>query len=75
LAAVATASATDTDALSTALLVLGREGWTQIIRARPGLRALLVTRAGARLERLAHGLDAATPAERRPRLERRGERD
>ncbi|MCX8089905.1 MAG: FAD:protein FMN transferase [Verrucomicrobiae bacterium] len=56
LAAVALDSATETDALSTALLVLGRAGWTRLTGGRPGLRALLVSRQGPRLETLARGL-------------------
>jgi len=42
LAVVVTGSATETDALSTALLTLGPEGIDQISKLRPGLRALVV---------------------------------
>ena len=47
LAAVALPSATETDALSTALLVAGRRGGGRIGRLRPGMRTLLVMRAGS----------------------------
>jgi thiamine biosynthesis lipoprotein len=43
LAAVVLPSAMETDALSTALLVLGEPGDEQLVRLRPGLRSLLVT--------------------------------
>jgi thiamine biosynthesis lipoprotein len=45
-------SATETDALSTALLVLGAEGHEVLARLRPGMRTVLVTAAdeGARTE-------------------------
>ncbi len=42
LAAVVLPSATETDALSTALLTLGREGQKRISEFRPGIRTLLV---------------------------------
>jgi len=49
LSAVVLASATETDALSTALLTLGRAGLDRLAGLRPGLRALVVSReAGAR---------------------------
>jgi thiamine biosynthesis lipoprotein len=48
LAAVALPSATETDALSTALLVAGRQGGGRIGRLRPGMRTLLVMRGGSR---------------------------
>jgi thiamine biosynthesis lipoprotein len=48
LAAVALPSATETDALSTALLVAGRQGGGRIERLRPGMRTLLVMRGGSR---------------------------
>ena len=47
LAAVALPSATETDALSTALLVAGRQGGRRIERLRPAMRTLLMMRAGA----------------------------
>ena len=42
LAAVALPSATETDALSTALLVVGPEGHEKIAQLRPGMRTLIV---------------------------------
>jgi thiamine biosynthesis lipoprotein len=48
LAAVALPSATETDALSTALLVAGRRGGRRIERLRPGMRTLLLMRDGSR---------------------------
>jgi thiamine biosynthesis lipoprotein len=52
LAAVVLPSATETDALSTALLVLGPEGHERIASLRPGLKTLLVaaTEDGFRVE-------------------------
>lgn len=46
LSAVVTPSATDTDALSTALLTLGPEGHERIAALRPELRALVVAESG-----------------------------
>ncbi len=46
LAAVVLSSATETDALSTALLTSGIEGHQQIAKLRPGMRTLLVTGSG-----------------------------
>lgn len=43
LAAVVLPSATETDALSTALLTLGREGHDSLAKLRPGMRTLLVS--------------------------------
>jgi thiamine biosynthesis lipoprotein len=43
LAAVGLASATETDALSTALLTLGREGHESLGKLRPGMRTLLIS--------------------------------
>lgn len=45
LAAVVSPSATETDALSTALLVTGAEGHDSIAELRPGLRTLLASQA------------------------------
>ncbi len=45
LAAVVLPSATETDAISTALLTLGCAGHDQISRLRPGMRTLVVARA------------------------------
>ena len=46
LAAIVLPAATETDALSTALLTLGSAGLQRLTGARPGLQALLVTQAG-----------------------------
>jgi thiamine biosynthesis lipoprotein len=43
LAAVVLPSATETDALSTALLTLGREGQKSLAQLRPGIRTLLIS--------------------------------
>jgi thiamine biosynthesis lipoprotein len=45
LAAVVLPSATESDALSTALLTLGPEGFDQILEIRPGMKALVLSRA------------------------------
>jgi thiamine biosynthesis lipoprotein ApbE len=50
LAAVALPSATETDALSTALLILGKEGHAKIARLRPGIRTWVVMEDGFRVE-------------------------
>jgi thiamine biosynthesis lipoprotein len=47
LAAVILPSATESDALSTALLTVGPEGHDQIVRLRPGIRTLVVAEAGS----------------------------
>ena len=47
LAAVTLPSATETDALSTALLTLGAQGHEQIARLRSGMRTLLVVESGS----------------------------
>jgi thiamine biosynthesis lipoprotein len=56
LSAVVLPSATETDALSTALLTLGHEGHDQIARLRPGMRTLVVSDSGGRLECKARGI-------------------
>ncbi len=56
LAAVVLPSATETDALSTALLTLGPAGHDRIARLRPGMKTLLLTRAGAELQFETRGL-------------------
>ena len=65
LAAVVLPSATEADALSTALLTLGPEGFERIVRLRPGLRALLLPVGSgpedARL--LTRGLEPARPVQ------------
>ncbi len=57
LAAVVLPSATETDALSTALLTLGRAGHEQIAALRPGMRTLLVSESGGRLSVGAKGIE------------------
>jgi FAD:protein FMN transferase len=57
LAAVVLPSATETDALSTALLTLGRAGHDRIARLRPGMRTLVVSEAGGRTSVEAKGID------------------
>jgi FAD:protein FMN transferase len=63
LAAVTLPSATETDALSTALLTLGANGHDQIANLRPGMRTLLVvdseTDKGFRVE--ARGITVKSP--------------
>ena len=56
LAAVALPSATETDALSTALLVLGSAGHERIGSLRPGMRTLVVSESGGRLSVEAKGM-------------------
>ena len=56
LAAVVLPSATETDALSTALLILGRAGRGQIAGLRPGMRTLVVSEAGGKLGVEAKGI-------------------
>jgi len=50
LAAVMLPSATETDALSTALLTRGTQGHDEIAALRPGMRTLLVSEAGGHLQ-------------------------
>lgn len=49
MAAVVLPSATETDALSTALMTLGRAGHSRIAALRPGLRSFLAWREGGQL--------------------------
>jgi len=56
LAALTTASATESDALSTGLLVLGEAGQAHMRSLRPGLRSLLVAETGAGLKICRGGL-------------------
>jgi FAD:protein FMN transferase len=60
LAAVVLPSATESDAFSTALLTLGPAGHERVAGLRPGMRTLLVTRAGSQLQIEARGI--AVPA-------------
>jgi thiamine biosynthesis lipoprotein len=59
LAAVVLPSVTETDALSTALLVAGETGFDQITGLRPGLRALLLREKDAegRFQVKSHGIE------------------
>jgi thiamine biosynthesis lipoprotein len=59
LAAVVLPSATETDALSTALLVLGLEGHDAIARLRPGMRTLVMASAEQGYRAEARGLTLA----------------
>ena len=62
LAAVVLGSATETDALSTALLTLGRAGLDGMAKLRPGLRALVVSRETGKPSVARHGFpDSAGP--------------
>ena len=56
LAAVALPSATETDALSTALLTLGDTGRTTVSRFRPGARMLVMSRGQENLQITATGI-------------------
>ena len=56
LAAVVLPSATETDALSTALLTLGSAGHERIASLRPGMRTLLVSESGGQLSVEAKGI-------------------
>ena len=56
LAAVVLPSATETDALSTALLTLGSAGHEHIASLRPGMRTLVVSESGGQLSVEAKGI-------------------
>ena len=55
LSAVTLPSATETDALSTALLTLGHEGYNRILPLRPGMRALIAAESDGQLLTYAYG--------------------
>ena len=57
LSAVVLPSATDTDALSTALLIRGVEGHEEIAKLRPGMKTLLVIEFEGRLRLQSKGID------------------
>ena len=57
LAAVVLPSATETDALSTALLTLGAAGHDAIARLRPSMRTLVVSESGGQLQVEAKGIE------------------
>ena len=59
LAAVVLPSATETDALSTALLTVGREGLERIASLRPGMKTLVVRESGGKLSVDARGIAVA----------------
>jgi len=59
LAAVILPSATETDALSTALLTVGREGHERITNLRPGMKTLVVSESGEKLDIEARGITLA----------------
>lgn len=61
LAAVATSSATESDALSTALITLGLGGQETISRLRPDVRTLLVAKTAAGLRTVSHGIALNEP--------------
>ena len=56
LAAVVLPSATETDALSTALLTLGAAGHDAIASLRPSMRTLVVSESGGKLSVEAKGI-------------------
>jgi thiamine biosynthesis lipoprotein len=66
LTAVVLPSATETDALSTALLVLGAAGQETLAGLRPGLRALVVSESGGRLSVAARGITPRALAGQNP---------
>jgi len=62
-AAVVLPDATETDALSTALLVLGQEGHDSISSLRTGMRSLVVAESAAGIVSSARGMVLRTPRE------------
>ncbi len=64
LAAVISPAATETDALSTALLTLGASGHEKISSLRNGMRTLLVTRAASGFHVEARGINVAAEVTR-----------
>ena len=63
LAAVILPSATETDALSTALLTLGQSGHERIASLRPGMRTLVVSHAGGGRNVEAKGIQLRSAAQ------------
>ena len=57
LSAVVLPSATETDALSTALLTLGLQGYNQVCPIRPGMRALVAAESDGQLVTKANGFE------------------
>ncbi len=70
LAAVVSPSATESDALSTALITVGLAGRETIARLRPGLRSLVVAQSGAELQVAAQGI--AVDSASLPQVRERG---
>lgn len=66
LAAVVLPSATETDALSTALLTLGSAGHVTISALRPGMRTLVISECGGKLSVAARGITTRPPAGQNP---------
>ena len=64
MAAVVLPSATETDALSTALLVLGREGHRKIAGLRPGMKTLVAAEEAGQLRVEANGIALESPKAR-----------
>ena len=67
LAAVVLPSATETDALSTALLTVGAAGHDAIAGLRPGMRTLVVSESGGQLQRRSQGHRGAVGGRNWPR--------
>jgi len=65
LSAIVLPSATETDALSTALLTLGAGGLPKIVGLRPGARGLVVDRSGSQLKIASAGIACAARDDRR----------
>jgi thiamine biosynthesis lipoprotein len=63
LAAVVLPAATETDALSTALLTLGQAGQERIASLRPGMRTLVVSDSGGRVSVEAKGIQVRLAGE------------
>lgn len=66
LAAVVLPSATETDALSTALLTLGAAGLHQIAALRPATRCLVVSRQAEKIEIESTGIECVPPVPQEP---------
>ena len=62
MAAIALPSATDTDALSTALLTVGPAGHDALVKSRRGIRSLVIAGSGGQFEHRSKGIDWVNPA-------------
>jgi thiamine biosynthesis lipoprotein len=62
MAAVVSPSATETDALSTALLIVGKEGHEGIANLRAGMRTMLVTNGEGGISAEGRGIERLLPA-------------